>query len=303
MIYKYWAFGVTISSTIEFPELIPFDFVQADVEIVLGRIPSSVKDGVFLETQRFSYRILDNECVFEVKSVGRYYTSYGKLLVIEPFNESIDLRLVRMNALGTAMASLLLQRKLFPMHASAVIKKDKVVLLMGESGAGKSTMFTKLIQRGNYAFSDDAIVLEAISDGKLNVRASYPMIRLWKETLENLNDESLSNLAFQVKPDLDKYGVFFHNNFNTNKFEVSKIILLKKTIKDEITSVKLDGKNAFKEVSKHVFRPMLLQSLELKMISFKIISNLTQTSEVYEVHRPDNCDPDNLVTYIEKLLL
>ena len=301
-IYKYWGFGLTISSTIEFPELVPFDFVKADVEIVLGPIPLNFNKGVFLETQRYSYRISDNECLFEVKEVGRYYSSLGKLMIIEPFNDLIDLRLVRINALGTAMASLLLQRNFFPMHASAVLKNEKVVLLMGESGAGKSTMFTKLIQRGNPEFSDDAIVLNDFSEGKLKAYASYPMIRLWKETLDELKDPSLLDRSFQVKPNLDKYGMFFHNTFNTNQFEISKIILLKEIKEGKIVSEKLNGNTAFKEISKHVFRPMLLQSLELKMRSFKIISSLIHTSEVYQVCRPENCDPDNLVTYIEELL-
>jgi serine kinase of HPr protein (carbohydrate metabolism regulator) len=56
------------------------------------------------------------------------------------------------------MAAIPLQRQTLPFHASAISVNNKLILISGESGAGKSTALTVLILRGYAVFSDDVVV-------------------------------------------------------------------------------------------------------------------------------------------------
>ena len=47
---------------------------------------------------------------------------------------------VRLYLLGTCMGALLFQRKLLPLHGSAVVINGKAYAFVGDSGAGKSTL-------------------------------------------------------------------------------------------------------------------------------------------------------------------
>ena len=47
--YKYWGFGLKIISEIEFPEMMPFEFEDADLSIVLGTVPSTLQSDVLFK--------------------------------------------------------------------------------------------------------------------------------------------------------------------------------------------------------------------------------------------------------------
>lgn len=60
-------------------------------------------------------------------------------------------------------------------HASCVALAGRAVLLLGESGAGKSDVALRLIELGGLLVSDDQTVLELSEDGEL-VASSPPAI-------------------------------------------------------------------------------------------------------------------------------
>lgn len=118
--YKYWGFGLHIASEIEFPELLPMEFDLPDVEFVLGKMPE-IKEDISVSTKNFSYYITDNELLFKVYDIAGYYAANGNKIIIEPFTNVQDMRSIRLYVLATAIAAILLQRGLLPLHASAII--------------------------------------------------------------------------------------------------------------------------------------------------------------------------------------
>ena len=53
--------------------------------------------------------------------------------------------------LGTCMGALLMQRKIFPFHGSAIAINGKAYAIVGDSGAGKSTLASAFLKKGiNY---------------------------------------------------------------------------------------------------------------------------------------------------------
>jgi len=70
-------------------------------------------------------------------------------------------------------------------HSSAVKFEQGVLIFIGDSGTGKSTMAGNFHQSGQLALSDDCILLKEEDDQILGV-PNYGSLRLWDDSLEAL---------------------------------------------------------------------------------------------------------------------
>ncbi len=301
MHYLYWGFGLIISSEIEFPELLPYKFRSSpDITIRIGKVPEQINGNTFTGTS-LSYTINEHELLFEGIDVAHYYTTNGKLIIISPKQPVEDWRGVRLHVLASVMASVLQQKKRLPFHASALAHKNSLILIGGDSGAGKSTSVAGLMKRGYTIFSDDVIVLKNTGDRVL-AQASYPMIKLWDDTMTKMNHTLFSDRSFRIRQEIEKFGVFFHESFNTNEYSASKILILKKGDVSQPSIEKLSGTEAFKEVYKQIYRPMLMVGNDQLTNAFSIIASLTNHCKVFRITRPSECDPKTLLDVEESLI-
>lgn len=81
---------------------------------------------------------------------------------------------------GTVVAHLLAWRGLIPMHGCAVAIDGRAVLILGDAGAGKSSLAAGLIAQGAALVSDDlsALAFDAVSGGGAAVLPGRTTIRL-----------------------------------------------------------------------------------------------------------------------------
>jgi len=201
------------------------------------------------------------------------------------------------------MAAILLQRNLLPLHASAIRKNNNLFLISGDPGAGKSTLLAELVKTGNTVFSDDIIVLKKDDNNPgIKANASYPMIKLWDDSVEKLNHSLFSEKEFKIRHDLNKYGFFFHDTFDTKSYSIHKIFILKKSETNCFHSRLLKGAEAFDAITKQAYRPFLQHNTALRYLCFTIISQLAKDSTVYEISRPNECKPDELLKYVEPFI-
>jgi hypothetical protein len=284
--FHYWGFGLFITSEIEFPELLPAEFVQQDVMISIGTVPASPENISPLK-KTISHIVNDTTLLFEVKDVARYYATNGNNIVIEINPDNEEMRSVRLFVLATVFAAILIQRDLLAFHASAIIQDGRLLLITGNSGAGKSTTTAGLIKGGYTLFSDDVIVLNKDDKDDIIATASYPMIKLWNDTLVHLEDDSFSDRSFLVRPGTDKYGIFFHDRFDKSSYPIERIFILKKGDVAQIQTRQLSGKEAYVEVNKHVYRPRLLASERMQRLRFILLGGMLKNCSVYEITRPE----------------
>jgi len=299
---KYLGFGLNINSEIEFPELLETDFIAPDLEILLGKVPE-IKEAINFSSSNFEYNISDHEFAFKVKNIVHYYANSGRQIVVEPIGEIKNKRDIRLYILATVMAAILMQRRLMPLHSSAISYHGELYCICGDSGVGKTTTISYLSNKGYDIFSDDILVLNKDKENDITANASYPMIKLWGDTLEKMNDSRYSNKSFPIMPGMDKYGFFFHKRFNTNRLTIKKIFIIKKQECRDIFIKEIKGFDAFTSLMKQIYRPMLIQSNSLKQLCFLMISNLARESKIYEIIRPVNCVPEMLSNNIENLIL
>ena len=291
---QYTGFGLKIESEIEFPEMLSSTFTQADVTITINDL--SQQEATAVESS-------DDEFFFEVKGVARYFASHGNSMIIDPENKNVNSRSIRLYALATVMAAILLQRQIIPFHASAISVDDKLILISGESGAGKSTALIGLILRGYKVFSDDVVVLSQSELNGISAFASYPMIKLWRDSITTIAHPQFSDCSFRIRHDLDKYGFFFHDTFVTQTRPVSTLVILKKREQPTCTMRRLHGTEAFAEAYRQLYRPSLIRGKEQNAICFKTIAALVKTVNIFGITRPATCQPEQLISFIEKELL
>ena len=298
--YHYWGFGLHISSDIQFPELLTYNFTSSDVEFISGTIPSRIEGETF-SAGNFTYQINSRELIFISRDTAKYYAENGNSVWVEVNNSGETLREVRLHMLATVMAAILLQRNRIPIHASAIKRNDSLILLTGDSGAGKSTSLAGLLKKGHTIFSDDIVVAHKKEDQVL-AHASYPMIKMWNDSIEKINHPMFDDRTFPIRAGMDKYGLFFHDRFDTNPYPISKIFILKCGPDKELKSKKLAGADAFNSFMKQIYRPMLIKGNKQRRLCFELISEILKNGQVFEITRPEECNPDVLVDFIETLL-
>ncbi len=298
--HKYWGFGLHILSEIEFPELLPADFEEADITISAGEVPQNLS-GDGLIKKPFS-QLTKDEYILNIKGVCRYYAGYGKNVIFEQAEES-ELLSVRLFLLGTIMAAILFQRGEIPMHASAIIKDGKLILFAGNSGVGKSTLLASLSNLGYEVFSDDVCVLKIDKDNTVTGTASYPMIKLWEDALDKLNVGEF-NKDYKVRPQLPKFGQFFYQTFNKETIPLDKIFILSpQNTVGEVSIKQLESVAVFKQLEKQVYKFQLIGNTQLRAKQFGLLSKVASQAKVYEVLRPTRGSNVQLLTQeIEKYL-
>lgn len=283
--YKYFGFGLNIASEIEMPELVPADFEVHDILISIGTVPDSVSEEEVFSKWFFS--LGKSEYILKIKDIARYYAKDGNTIIIQPdANVEADLKSVRVFLLGSVMGVVLHQRGRLPMHASAISKDGQLILFMGDSGAGKSTLLANLVKSGYNAFTDDICILDNADNTTVKGAAAYPLIKLWGDAVK-LVDEEMFNTDYNLRPNLQKYGQFFHDKFDKRELPVSKLFILNPSnLVNELTCKELSGIEAFKAVEKQAYRYRLLTGNTMRPKHFAIISALLQNAPVYEITRP-----------------
>ena len=83
------------------------------------------------------------------------------------------------------MGILLMQRRILPLHGSAIAIDGKAYVFIGESGAGKSTIASSFMKKGYQLLSDDVIAVSLLDGDKPWVIPAYPQQKLWQDSLNH----------------------------------------------------------------------------------------------------------------------
>ncbi len=279
-LHFYTGFGLQIASEIEFIELLPSDAKDPDIFIRYGTLP----DNIFPEFEQTKIYTLfrENEFLLYIPGIAKYRALEGKEITVDTCKDA-DKESIRLFLLSITMAALLTQRKKILLHASAILLNGKLVLFVGDSGAGKSSTVAELSKRGYTLFSDDVCVLENVSgktDG-MYAYSSYPMMKLWEDTVQKLDDKQFDK-TYKIRPQVSKYGQFFHEQFSKSPYPIKMIFVLNpvESQTGEYAAKKIAGLEAFEYLSKNTYRRQFLHEHSLQALHLKLLSSLVQSSEI-----------------------
>jgi hypothetical protein len=298
--YTYWGFGLNIESAIEFPELLPAEFELADIQIYLGNVPKQLEGEDVVKKVNVS--MTGTEYLHHIPNVASYYAANGRAICIEPKAEA-DEKSIRLFLLSNAIAAILHQRSMIPLHASAVYHDDGIVLFCGRSGAGKSTTATALQQKGYTVFSDDVCVLQNNENGVLVTLPSYPMIKLWEDSFVKIGLEAAAE-EDKIRPEMAKYARFYHDDFDITPKKIKRVFILDNGNTNDVLEIKKLGPiAAFKLLQQNTYRHVQMNGMKKRDVHFAMISKLAGEVAVYKISRSNHGNTiEELLTLVESNL-
>lgn len=302
MTYYYLAFGIPVISEIELPALYPINEspnLENPVYVRIGTVPDQlVNEGQHADRNAYCN---PDEMIYTISEKIKFYISNGNQVIIEPIAADYRTNLIYFYSNG--LAAILYQRNLIPFHVSGVFTQPgKVALFAAPSGTGKSTLAVKLQELGFKPFTDDTAVL-FIKDGKCYAQASYPMIRLWEQTLDQ---QSLLNTTEKQKifddGDRDKFGFSFHSQFAITPVEVEKIIFLNKE-GSEMRLSPIGNIEAFKALSDNVYRNHWIPVIQKSKLQFSLVGNILNNTSYFLALRAKNVNSiSEFPLFVKKIL-
>lgn len=191
----YLAFGGTLASELEFPELPPS--IAGGAPDWILRISSAAPPGptgdrlgedtvygaVKVRSLRSDHRIrlaYDDTGTFDVEGDGRSITWY-------PPDGSRPDEAARADVIGRVLAIAMHLQGAFTLHASAVAPTSGVgVALLAPKGFGKSTLAAALLRGGARLLSDDAAPVRVPADGPALLSPGIHQVRLWGDSAERV---------------------------------------------------------------------------------------------------------------------
>ena len=122
--------------------------------------------------------------MFEVPELAIFSIEEGQTIFFSP-TVHLDENKIRLYLLGSCLGILLLQRRILPLHGSAVAIEGKAYVFIGERGAGKSTIASSFMQKGYPLLTDDVIAVSLLEGDKPWVIPAYPQQKLWLDSLDH----------------------------------------------------------------------------------------------------------------------
>jgi len=280
--FRYYAFGFHIYSEFELPELSNEDQVEATPEIVIKESDlckywnAKVKDN--------NYFVLEKEMVlFHVPNIAIFLIEKGESIYITPLSAN-KMDEIRLYLLGTCMGILLMQKRILPLHGSGIAIDGKVYAIVGDCGAGKSTLARAFLKKGYKLISDDIIPVRLNKDGNPIVIPTYPYQKLWLESLQAF--EMTTNPYKPIAYREEKFSVPMEHKFETNSLPLAGIFELKKTDGEEIEIKEIRNLERLQILYNHTFRNTFLQPLDLLEWHLITTSKLTDWLTIYQIERP-----------------
>jgi len=284
MMYRYQVYGLRVSSALELPELIADSAVQfaADQQIsdLVIRVASisiaKPTDATGGENSWASPR----EILLNFEEGGRFLVRNGREILVEPAVGVQDIAL-RLFLLGPVLATLLHQRGLLVLHASAVAIGGLAVAFLAEKGKGKSTLAAAFHVRGHMLVADDIVPVGVDALSAPLTYPGFPQLKLFPEAAEQLGGQS-EDLP-RLLPDYDKRARRLTSPFPDGPLPLRALYVLSDGEAERIEP--LPARQAFMSIVQHSFVLPLLRATSTDAAHFRQSSQLAGILPVRSLQR------------------
>ena len=281
--HNYTAHGLVITSEIEISEysVSKGAFEQPDVSITHGHVATEGLSNP--NWQRQLTQVNPNAVWMDVPGVARFLITDGAKITVDAYPEADNADLCAF-LVGSCIGAILHQKGFLVLHASAVVYRDKLIVICGESGAGKSTTASIFAQQGAHVFTDDILVID--QNGQ-----AWPgsgSLRLWKNALKALGKDSEGHK--QIRRELPKFSVPAENPWpSSDARPVDAIAILEANSFvefQECLSEPITGMQKFKELREQSFRRDAVSAMGHGRKHLQQSAQFLATLPMFRVKRP-----------------
>jgi hypothetical protein len=298
--YYYWGFGLTIESEIELPDLELLSQPPLNIALTIhyGDVtaPHPHPDLFWGHHAAVSPRLY----YLNVTNVAAYQAIGGKHITVKCQSASNNTLIARL-LISRVIPVVMYQRSHILLHCSGIkLATGGVALVCGDSGAGKSTTTTALLQQGFDFFVDDVGIVQTDSDNTCSITSAGPAAKLWQQSFDLLNLTEQPSQLNRVNPVMDKY-LLKHQASSQHAQAIKVVFCLSKS--KQITQPQLTLANplqAFELLSHNTFGNELIKPMELSKVHFACMANIAKQARVYSVTRPEN---GNSITQLIDMLI
>lgn len=284
MPFFYTAFGLTISSEFELPELLthdaPSDLSHGDITIQFGTVPEHLEAPT---GRGVLYEISPEQFLLNLTDTARYLVSNGASISIERAPNVPDSQ-VRLYLLGSVFAALLHQRGALPIHGSAVETTYGAAIFSGTSGRGKSTLAWEFQRRGYRHLCDDISVVGLDSQNKPLVYPAFPQVSLWADVLDR-QGYAREHLR-PVHSELQKFALPTRDSFHAAPVSLFAVYILTTSNTDTLEITPLKGLDKLQVLAANTYRPRFMSAMGKRAEHFQNATGAGKYIRARKVVRP-----------------
>ena len=263
------------------------DQAEAREEVIIRR--AAIPEGLASTTATFR----DGQCIgryngtdvlLDFPTIARMLVRAGKEILIDLVPSS-DEGEVRSYLLGTAFGVLCHQRKITPLHASAIDVADGCVAFVGASGSGKSTLVAALARRGHPVIADDVGFVQLDEKGNVQVWPGIRRIRLWEDAVNTLGYDGPG-----VEREMHGYNKYFVpvppvRNASEGR-PLRRVYQLDAASDGSAEVRRLHGAAALEVFIQNIYRLNFAEHLGYKPHAFKVCAAAARDVPVFRFTRP-----------------
>jgi energy-coupling factor transporter ATP-binding protein EcfA2 len=283
LIILYKAFGFTIKSEYALPELSGANIGSKSWDITIQTDNLQHKWKSLSQQPNQYFHVEENLCMFHVPDTAIFLIQNGNEIIVSPHEGAAEDH-IRLYLLGTCMGAILMQRRILPLHGSAIAINGKAYAIVGDSGAGKSTTASALLRQGYQLISDDVIPVSFNEQNIPMVTPAYPQQKLWQESIDEFGMES-SNF----RPIIDresKFAIPVDSQFCDKPLPLAGIFELMKTEEETLQFASVTGLERFHLLFQHTYRNFFIPRAGLMDWHFQTSAKMVNKMSFYRIQRP-----------------
>lgn len=297
--YYYEVNGWKIASVIPFTELWPHQknaAAEVDVTIVYGKVPEKLDGAV---ARGIGFQIKPDHYILNIEGLGKFGASYGQYITVDPM-AGVEEDMLKPFILGSVFGALAHQRRLLPIHASAVQFGEGALLFTGPSGAGKSTAAVSFLLKGCNIISDDVSVVHFGENKEPIIHPGMARLKICEDLVTEIPESIFLN---RISKAHDKLFLPLKPGSKPRTNPVTHLFHLRKGSEQESGIRELEGIGKYRAISANIFRQKLIDGLGVRKTNFAQVSDFVESVKVFEVTRPENTrEKFKLFDNIERVL-
>jgi hypothetical protein len=213
------------------------------------------------------------------RRAGRFLVEAGQV-TLEP-NPGAEEEMLGRCFTEEVLPAMLRHRGLLVLHANAALTPDGVVVLAGQSGAGKSTTLAALIERGCAMLADDVTAVGLTHDGHSEVLPGVARVRLTAAAAGGLGYE-LAPGSPEPRRRL-KSALATDGQMADSPGRLLAIYVLATHAGPQLRLDELSGADKFEALQSCMYGPMMVED---HPAVFPLVQAVIATARIYRLERP-----------------